>query len=62
MRLALASQGFTTDEIAKKQEELVGQSKIDADTINSLIMVTIDIVVYLNITSQMDYEYSKNNM
>ena len=24
MRLALASQGFTTDEIAKKIEELVG--------------------------------------
>ena len=25
MRLALASQGFTTDEIAKKIEELVGK-------------------------------------
>ena len=33
MRLALASQGFTTEEIAKKIEELVGKFKIGADTI-----------------------------
>lgn len=33
MRLALASQGFITDEIAKKIEELVKMSKIEVDTI-----------------------------
>ena len=36
MRLALASQGFTTDEIAKKIEELVGKplEKINVAIIN----------------------------
>ena len=36
MRLALASQGFTTDEIAKKVEELVGKplEKINVAIIN----------------------------
>mgnify|MGYP001864215476 CR=1 FL=1 len=33
MRLALVVQGFPLDEIAKKIEELVKMSKIEADTI-----------------------------
>ena len=43
MRLTLASQGFTTDEIAKKIEELVGKFKIGADTIKEDLVQVVEV-------------------